>query len=91
MLILFMEAPQFRRISFKPLTRFSSVKRLNPKPPRLQLSACYPKLFGNSALRRASLIKPTNCCGLEIMRVFYALLSHVMLRSWTGEKYPKCL
>jgi hypothetical protein len=49
-LILFAKAVQFHRISFLTPLRFSRTKRLNLKPPRLQLCAWYSKLLGDTAL-----------------------------------------
>jgi hypothetical protein len=49
-LILFVKAVQFHRISFLTPLRFGKTKRLNLKPPRLQLPACYSKLLRDTAL-----------------------------------------
>ena len=87
-LIVFAKAVQFCRISFLPPLRFGRAKRLNLKPPRLKLRACYSKLLGYAALRCARLIKPINGACLEIVGRCSSMLSHLVPLSWTGVKYP---
>ena len=63
-------------------------KRLNLKPPRLKLRACYSKLLGYAALSCARLIKPINGACLEIVGICSSMLSHLVPLSWAGVKYP---
>ena len=81
-LILFAKAVQFCCISFLTPLRFSRAKRLNLKTPRLQLCACYSKLFGYTALRCARLIKPINSACLKLVGICSSMLSQVVSGKW---------
>ena len=74
-LVFFAKPLKFRSIGLLPPLGLCGPKGFDLKPPSLQLSARDPKFLGNTALRRARLIKPVNRCSLEIIRVCSALLS----------------
>ena len=88
-LIVFAKAVQFCRISFLTPLRFSRAKRLNLKPPRLKLRACYSKLIGYAALSCARFIKLINGACLKIVGICSSMLSFSAPFMDRG-KVPQC-